>query len=91
MKYCPTCGKVIPRGHGFKSDRRYCSYDCYRLKTPNMVKVEAEFEKPVRDVIVEFLNKNQNVTITADLIGISKTELHKWIKKMKIKKVLYWE
>ena len=34
MKYCPTCGKVVPRGHGFKSDQKYCSYDCYRFKTP---------------------------------------------------------
>ena len=22
MKYCPTCGKVVPRGHGFKSDQK---------------------------------------------------------------------
>jgi len=22
MKYCPTCGKVVPRGHGFKSEMK---------------------------------------------------------------------
>ena len=91
MKYCPSCGKVVPQGHGFKSDRRYCSYDCYRLKTPKMIETEITFNKPLKEVILEHLNKNNNLTVTADLLGTNRQQLRQWIEKLGINKVLYWE
>lgn len=91
MKTCPTCGKVVPRGHGFKSDRRYCNYSCYRKLPPKMVEVQETFGQPVKETILEILNENQNTTVTSDLLGISKASLYQWMEKLEIKKVLYWE
>ena len=48
MKRCPSCGNLVPRGRGFKSDRRYCNYACYRNKTPKIVEVEEQFGKPFK-------------------------------------------
>lgn len=91
MKYCLACGKVVPRGHGFKSDRRYCSYDCYRKFPPKMIEVQETFGQPVKDTIIEMLNENQSPTVTSDLLGIHKASLYQWMDKLEIKKVLYWE
>lgn len=91
MKYCPACGKVVPRGHGFKSDRRYCDYDCYREFPPKMAEVQEIIGKPIREIILENLNENNSPTTTAGLLGISKASLYQWMDKLGIKKVLYWE
>lgn len=91
MKYCPTCGKVVPRGHGIKGDRKYCSYECWHTKPSNMVAVELQLDKPIRQAVIDTLNSNQNITVTAHLLGIDKPQLYNWMDKLGIKKVLYWE
>ena len=53
MKYCPTCGKVVPRGHGYKKNQKYCSYRCYQSMTPKMIEIQEELGQPIREVIVE--------------------------------------
>ena len=90
MKRCPSCGKLVPRGHGFKSDRRYCNYACYRTKTPKMVELEEQFGKPLKEVILEYLNENDNLTVTAELLGTYKEQLYLWMKKLGIRKISYW-
>lgn len=91
MKRCPVCGKLVPRGHGLKRDRKYCSFDCWQTKPPKMVAVEKESGKPIREVVIDTLNSNQNVTVAAQLLGIDKPQLYNWMDKLGIKKVLYWE
>lgn len=91
MKRCPACGKVVPRGHGYKKSQQYCSYRCYQIMTPKMIKMQKELGQPIREVIVEHLNKNHNIPVTAEIIGISKVQLYQWIDKLGIKKVLYYE
>lgn len=91
MKSCPACGKVIPRGHGLKRDRKYCSYTCWQKKPPKMVEVEEQLGKPVRQAVIDSLNSNQNVTVAAQILGIDKPQLYNWMDKLRIKKVLYWE
>lgn len=91
MKKCPTCGKLVPRGHGYKLNQIYCSYECYLEKPPKMVEVEKYTGKPIKTVVLETLNSNQNITVTANLLGIDKPQLYNWMNKLGIKKVLYWE
>lgn len=59
--------------------------------TPRMVEVQEELGKPIRDVILENLNLNKSVPVTADLLGVHKQQLYKWMEKLGIQKVLYWE
>jgi len=75
MKYCPTCGKVVPQGHGYKSKRTYCSRDCYLWRN-----------LPPKEEILETLNRNKNVTVTAHLFGVNKQALYHWMKHYGIKK-----
>lgn len=91
IKHCPACGKVVPRGHGFKRDRKYCSYKCYQAMTPKMVEIQKELGKPIREVILENLNSNNNITATAELLGINRQQLYSWMDKLGIQKVVYWE
>lgn len=91
MRRCPACKKIIPRGHGYKKDRKYCSYKCYQSMTPKMVEVQNELGKPIREVILENLNSNNNITVTAELLGINRQQLYSWMDKLGIQKVVYWE
>lgn len=91
MRRCLTCNKVIKRGHGYKSTRKYCSKECWSNKPVKMVEAEKLYDKPIRDLIIDTLNQNKNVTLTADLLGVGKAQLYNWMEKLNIEKVLYWE
>lgn len=91
MKRCPACGKVIPRGHGYKSDRKYCSYKCYQNMAPKMVEIQEELGKPIKEVILENLNSNNNITVTAELLGTNRQQLYSWMDKLGIQKTVYWK
>lgn len=91
MKKCPSCSKLVPRGHGFKRSQQYCSYACYRFKTPKMVEVEEAYGRPLRDVMVEVLNASANMDIASELLGIQRQQLHQWATKLKVKRVIHWE
>lgn len=91
MKRCPGCGKVIQRGHGYKSKTDYCSHRCFQTLTHKMVEVEKVEGKPIKQAILENLNSSQNVNVTADLLGVNRQQLYNWMDKLGIRKVLYWE
>lgn len=90
LKRCPFCDNLVQRGHGFKSDRRYCSYACYRNKTPKMIETEEHLGKTLKEAILEYLNENDNLTVTAELLGINRQQLYQWMDKLGIQKVSYW-
>lgn len=91
MAKCPACGKTLPRGHGYESTTTYCSVQCSRDKTPDMVAVEERVGENIRDAIISIMNTTLNVRKTADLLGVSRQQLYSWIKKLDIKNINYWE
>ena len=79
MKYCPTCGKVVPRGDGRKLAQKYCSPKCWQTRNT-----------PPKQELLNELNRTDNITITADLFGADKTAVYRWMKRYGIvRKVVY--
>ena len=91
MKRCITCNKVIKQGHGIKADKTYCGWECYKKLTPKMAELESIYEKPLKQIILDTLNSNKNVGVTAELLGTNKQQLYNWMRKCNIEKVLFWE
>jgi len=89
-KYCLNCGRRLERGHGFKRTRGYCGWDCYRMKPPKMAYVEHEYNKPVREVVIDSLNRC-STEVAADLLGISRFALYQWIDKLNIQRKVIWQ
>lgn len=80
MKYCPTCGKVVPQGHGHKSAQKYCSARCFQLRN-----------LPPRDELLKELNRTTNITVTAQLFGVNKQALYSWMMYYGIVKQVVFE
>ena len=89
-KVCLTCGKRLPRGHGFKRITGYCCQSHYYDKPPKMAYLEHVYGKPAKEIIIETLNQNNNVTISAELLGISKFTIFQWLKKLGINRHVEW-
>ena len=89
MKSCLACGELLPRGHGYKIDRKYCDIKCYENR--HMIALEREHGKPIKEIVLESLNETKNVTMSSDMLGITKQVMYRWLEKMNIKKVIYWE
>ena len=79
MKQCLTCNEYLKRGHGYKTDRKYCNYDCYSNRS---------LLNP--DEIIELLNRNDSVPTTAGLLGVTSGTLYRQLKKLKIKRHVKW-
>ncbi|MFC4768717.1 hypothetical protein [Effusibacillus consociatus] len=91
-KNCLNCGTRLPRGHGYKRKQGYCSADCYQAKPPKMALLEKIHGKPIREIVVEELNRNHtSMDVVAQLLGIQKFALYQWIKKLRIRQVVRWE
>ena len=80
MNYCKTCNQILPQGHGYKSDRKYCNYTCYMNRNT-----------PSREVIIKELNTHRPFSITAELLGISRQSLYRAVKIYGLIKVVRWE
>lgn len=91
-KFCLCCGRRLQRGHGFKRYRGYCSTDCYFKKPPKMAYLEKTHNKPAREVIAEYLTKNDNIPLTAELAGITKQTLYRWLDQdhLNLRRVVEW-
>jgi len=87
---CLNCGLWLPRGHGYKRTTGYCSMLCHNAKPPKMAYLEHIYGKPAREVIIETLNSNNNVTISAELLGVSKFTMFQWLKKLNINRHVEW-
>lgn len=80
MRYCLRCGKILKMGHGYKTKTQYCSRICFdRRRVPN------------RDELLQTLNKNNNITVTAHLFGTNKQSLYYWMKVLGIKRKVIYE
>lgn len=90
--HCLCCGKYL-RYIANKDKRRnrgYCCLQHYYAKPPKMVYAEREYGRPVREVILEFLNTGHTVQATANLMGIEKPNFYEWLKKLGIKRSVIW-
>ena len=79
MKQCLTCNEYLKRGHGYKTDRKYCNYDCYSNRNC--------FDP---DEVIKLLNKNDSIPKTAELLGVTKQTLYRHVEKLKIKRHVKW-
>lgn len=62
-----------------------------KLKYPKMVELEEEFGMPIEAIILDYLNRNDSVNLTAELLGISFRTLQRWLVYLSIKPVTKWE
>ena len=77
---CETCLKPLP----YKSKRRYCSRECYRLGTFKTVQILGP--QAVHEVLMR-LNSGTPFHIVADEMGTSKSGLQRFCHAMRILRV----
>lgn len=80
MKTCPVCGGVVPQGRGYKSTQKYCNQECFRNRIFH----------GKHDEIIRLLNKNNNVTVTAQLMGLDRATLYAYLKRNNIRRRIEW-
>ena len=91
-KVCLTCGtKLKYLDKNKRRNRGYCSLVCYFAKPPHMAYAERVYGKPIRQVILDLLNKNNNITATAQLLGVRKGTMFAWIRRLGIRRKVLWE
>lgn len=90
-EYCLNCGIKLKYLDKNKSrNRGYCSLQCYYAKPPKVALLEKEYGKPAREVILELLNRLDNVTAVAQLCGMGKSNFYSVLKKYNIRRVVKW-
>ena len=60
-------------------------------RPPKQVVLETEHGKPLREIIVEELNRTGKVVVDADFLRMYPTELRKHMKRLDIKKRVIFE
>lgn len=80
-KTCPACGKQVPSG------KTYCNNQCFSDRPPGVVYAERMYGMPIQLLMLDFLNKNDNISITAQLLATSPSNLSRWIEKYNIERI----
>jgi hypothetical protein len=89
--HCLNCGadlKYQPKNK--RRNRGYCDMRCLVLKPPKLAYAERQWKKPAKDLIIELLN-NHTSQATAELLGVGKPQLYKYIQKFSIRKTVVWK
>lgn len=89
---CLNCGKklnYLPDKES-RRNRGYCSRKCFLSKPPKIAYVEQSSQKSVREILTETLNKTQNVSVSAELVGVSRKQMYEWLEKLDIKRKIMW-
>lgn len=76
---CPACGKLVPRGHGRKSNQDYCDRECWQAKPPKLARLEQEFNEPFTEVIKGFAEMGYSISATAEILGFNRKYFSKVI------------
>lgn len=79
LRYCKTCGRLLPMTHGRHKRDKYCDKTCF-----------ANRNLPDKSELMAALNKNDNITVTAHLFGVDRQSLYSWINKLGIKRKVEW-
>lgn len=88
---CLNCG--TPLKYLDKEKRRnrgYCCLDCYYKKPPKFAYVEHEVGIPVLDYILQELERCDNITKVADLVGVQRQTLSKFLEKHHVVRRVEW-
>ena len=83
--FCYTCGSDLKRQSG-RPRKYYCNRTCLNNRPPKQVVLETKHDKPLREVIVNELNRTGKVVIAADFLGMYPTELRKHMKRLGIQR-----
>jgi len=78
---CLNCGKLVPRGHGYKSSQLYCDRACWKAKPPKVVAVEVEFGEPFADIVKGFAEMGYSRTVTAGALGFNLSYFRNLLKR----------
>lgn len=82
-RVCPVCGKNLKYMHR-KEANKYCSRECYEYDRSPLIKMaKAENITPTQ-LIINRLNESGSVEKAAHLIGMSKPQLWRNMKKIGI-------
>lgn len=88
---CLNCGKLLKyTDKNKRRNRGYCSLACYFAKPPKLAYLELEYKKPAREVILELLNRLDNVAAVAELVGMGKPNFYKTLRKLGVRRVVKW-
>lgn len=89
---CLCCGiKLKYTDKEKRRNRGYCSLDCYYKYPPKMAYIAYKYKRPVRNVIVDMLNRGRTMNAVAGLLGIGKPQLYEYMEKLNIKKIVKYE
>lgn len=89
---CLNCGIPL-KYHPNKEKRRnrgYCCLDCYYTKPPKFAYVEYVIGVPVLDYILQELDRCDNITKVAELLGVTRQTLTKFLTKHHIIRTVQW-
>ena len=83
---CLACGAKVQ----FRPNNRrypYCDNDCITKRPPVHAWLEHEYGYPVRQIVVTALNECSTMIQTARLLNIPRSEFHKIVDRLEIKRV----
>lgn len=88
--YCYTCGSDL-KAQSNCPRKYYCNRTCLAQRPPKQVVLETKYKRPLREIIIDELNRTGAVVTTADFLEMYPTELRKYMKRFGIKKVVQFE
>jgi hypothetical protein len=88
---CLNCGMPLSNHKKRFFYRGYCSKYCYNEKPHRYAYAEYTYNKPINELIINWLNLNNSIQLTADLIGVTKPSLYKYLKKHNINSITIWK
>ena len=86
---CNTPLKYLPHKEK-RRNRGYCSLKCYYDKPPKLAYAEKQWGMPAREMLVHLLNRHP-VYVVAEMIGVGKPQLYKYIEKFGLQRRVRWE
>lgn len=89
--HCLNCGadlKYQPKEK--RRNRGYCGMRCLILKPPKLAYAEKQWGKSAKELLIGLLN-NHTAQAVAELIGVGKPQLYKYIRKFNIRKTVVWK
>lgn len=88
--YCQHCGSYL-KNQTDPPRKYYCNRECMDKRPPKQVVLETEHGKPLREIIVEELNRTGKVVVAADFLRMYPTELRKHMKRFGIERKTWFE
>jgi len=90
---CLACGRPLRYlpDKDARRNRGYCSMACYRAKPPRMVAAERMLGEPIREAILDRLNRGQTIEAVANQLGVRKQALYRWLDLLGIRRRCVWE